>query len=91
MMTEIDSDGFILIDGKIATQPEWEYKDNLGIIHTGYMDSYADLGGSDVTYMMRDGVNGKVSVISGNLIKYMKPTHKTIRMTTQNCPVKEVI
>src|SRR5262249_10272361 len=55
-----------------ASGPKWRYADARGVAHVGYMERSLDLGGSDVSYYMRDGETGDLSVVSGSRAKEMQ-------------------
>lgn len=49
--------------------PRWEYEDAAGVPHVGYMQTFTDRGGTDVTYWFRDAVTGELSLVSGSRLK----------------------
>jgi hypothetical protein len=49
--------------------PRWEYEDAAGVPHVGYMQTFTDRGGTDVTYWFRDHVTGELSLVSGSRLK----------------------
>ena len=59
-------------------RPAWEYRDTRGIRHIGYMESFADHGGTDVTYIMRDSTTGEVTCLSGSLLKAARTLGRTV-------------
>jgi hypothetical protein len=54
-----------------ASGPRWRYDDARGVGHEGFMERFSDHGGTDVTYWMRDGATGELSLVSGSRAKAM--------------------
>lgn len=42
----------------------WEYEDNRGVRHEGYVERTFDRGGTDVSYHFRDAETGELTVRS---------------------------
>ena len=59
----------IVQKGKGKGQPRWKYYDSLGKEHYGWVEKFADHGGTDVTYFFRDEKSNELSVLSGSKLK----------------------
>jgi hypothetical protein len=55
-----------------ATGPKWEYQDACGVTHQGYMQTFSDHGGTDITYWFRDHQTGALALVSGARLKAAK-------------------
>lgn len=71
MTTTIEPGTREWLDAK-AAGPWWRYQDACGVTHQGFMQSFADHGGTDVTYWMRDHATGELSLVSGSRAKAME-------------------
>ncbi len=60
------------------SRPAWEYTDARGARHIGYVETFTDHGGTDVTYIMRDSTTGEVTCLSGSLLKAARTLGKTV-------------
>lgn len=59
----------------MRTNPEWTYVSSTGVICTGYMRSFADRGGTDVTYFMqRVTPNVELDLLSGERLRKARTT-----------------
>jgi hypothetical protein len=52
--------------------PRWTWEDACGVRHEGYMQTFTDFGGTDVTYYMRRDPSGELDCVSGQRCKDMK-------------------
>ena len=52
--------------------PRWMWQDARGVTHQGYMETFSDRGGTDVTYFMRRDPSGELDCLSGSRCKAMK-------------------
>ena len=71
-MTDFPQPGTLEWLAAKAGSPKWSYKDSAGVGHVGYMQTYSDHGGTDVTYWFRDCVTGDLSLCSGARLKEAK-------------------
>jgi hypothetical protein len=62
----------IVASGKGKGKPRWEYYDNRGVKHYGWVEKFSDRGGTDVTYFFRDEKTNELSVVSGSNLKKSK-------------------
>lgn len=51
--------------------PKWSWQDATGVQRTGYMQTYVDRGGTDVSHYMRRDPGGELDIVSGSRAKGM--------------------
>ena len=56
------------LDAK-RTGPRWAWQDDRGIWQEGYMETFSDRGGTDVTYWFRRDPCGTLDLVSGARLK----------------------
>jgi len=52
--------------------PRWAWQDATGIWREGYMETFTDHGGTDVTYWFRRDPDGTLDLVSGARLKAAK-------------------
>jgi hypothetical protein len=57
-----------VLSGKGRGMPRWRYYDSRGNLHHGYLDSWSDKGGTDITYFFKDEITDELSLASGSIL-----------------------